>query len=423
MRDLHDSALLLAPELASQDWSNLRDAADLVSRYDELILTALLLGRPMIMPAACLDTLERQVTIGTWGAAEAAIKVRDSVYLLRDEGCLTINEFSEDVEWALRMASADLDAASAKGITFPGSKSIWAKLPGPDTECVLTAGHSGLYQNLAAVANFALLAQQGYGAEHLQLTAISRFDFQRFLAIKAFIWDVVPPAASSSLVQARDVLSFYLPLGANRRSLLELQLLRQLVRLRKNYEGALDEWRSGIETLRQGAVEEYHDARKLLLELPIPVQRALEHELRAFTKEMTFSGVALMLLTIAHKPIGMLLEKALSILPEQATSVLPKALVLGRETLHMSHIRSELPFFFWLERAKAAIEDYQGHSAAVLPKTEQSHSTEMMWVNRHTKVYHRKGARYYGTTKRGQWMTETDAIAAGCRPSKMPDEK
>ena len=43
----------------------------------------------------------------------------------------------------------------------------------------------------------------------------------------------------------------------------------------------------------------------------------------------------------------------------------------------------------------------------------------MVWVNLDTKVYHREGDRWYGKTKNGKYMTESDAQAAGYRPSKQ----
>jgi len=42
----------------------------------------------------------------------------------------------------------------------------------------------------------------------------------------------------------------------------------------------------------------------------------------------------------------------------------------------------------------------------------------MVWVNMETKVYHREGDPWYGKTKRGKYMTESDAVRAGYRPAK-----
>jgi DNA uptake protein ComE-like DNA-binding protein len=42
----------------------------------------------------------------------------------------------------------------------------------------------------------------------------------------------------------------------------------------------------------------------------------------------------------------------------------------------------------------------------------------MVWVNTETKVFHREGDRWYGKTKHGKYMTESDAIAAGYHESK-----
>lgn len=42
----------------------------------------------------------------------------------------------------------------------------------------------------------------------------------------------------------------------------------------------------------------------------------------------------------------------------------------------------------------------------------------MVWVNLDTKVYHKEGTRWYGKTKNGKFMNESDAIAAGYRASK-----
>jgi hypothetical protein len=36
-----------------------------------------------------------------------------------------------------------------------------------------------------------------------------------------------------------------------------------------------------------------------------------------------------------------------------------------------------------------------------------------VWVNTETGVYHREGSRFYGTTRKGRYMTEQDAKQAG----------
>ena len=46
----------------------------------------------------------------------------------------------------------------------------------------------------------------------------------------------------------------------------------------------------------------------------------------------------------------------------------------------------------------------------------------MVWVNTSTKVYHKEGA-YYGTTKKGKFMTQDDAKKAGYKAAKEPVAK
>jgi hypothetical protein len=50
-------------------------------------------------------------------------------------------------------------------------------------------------------------------------------------------------------------------------------------------------------------------------------------------------------------------------------------------------------------------------------------ATGMVWVNLGTKVYHKEGDRWYGKTKNGKYMTETDAIKAGYRAVKEREKK
>jgi hypothetical protein len=44
-------------------------------------------------------------------------------------------------------------------------------------------------------------------------------------------------------------------------------------------------------------------------------------------------------------------------------------------------------------------------------------SATMVWVNTSSHVYHCPGTRYYGATKKGKYLPETEAIASGNRPA------
>ena len=78
------------------------------------------------------------------------------------------------------------------------------------------------------------------------------------------------------------------------------------------------------------------------------------------------------------------------------------------------------------EAPAAAADKPKTPSAGKSSDTAKSSTTEarvppekgMVWVNTSSKVYHREGDRWYGKTKEGKFMTETDAIKAGYHASK-----
>jgi hypothetical protein len=47
----------------------------------------------------------------------------------------------------------------------------------------------------------------------------------------------------------------------------------------------------------------------------------------------------------------------------------------------------------------------------------------MVWVNTETHVYHKEGSRWYGHTKKGKYVTESEAIKEGAREDKEEGKK
>jgi hypothetical protein len=50
-------------------------------------------------------------------------------------------------------------------------------------------------------------------------------------------------------------------------------------------------------------------------------------------------------------------------------------------------------------------------------KDSPAKNAALVWVNTESGVYHKPGARWYGRTKQGKYMTEADAIKAGYKAS------
>ena len=59
-----------------------------------------------------------------------------------------------------------------------------------------------------------------------------------------------------------------------------------------------------------------------------------------------------------------------------------------------------------------------GSAAAATNQTPQPSPSGTVWVNTVSGIYHKPGSRYYGKTRKGQYMTEADALRAGYRPAE-----
>jgi hypothetical protein len=62
----------------------------------------------------------------------------------------------------------------------------------------------------------------------------------------------------------------------------------------------------------------------------------------------------------------------------------------------------------------AAPASAKGTSAKVATKAPAPGGGHgLVWVNTETHVYHKEGSHFYGTTKKGKYMTEAEAVKAG----------
>jgi hypothetical protein len=61
----------------------------------------------------------------------------------------------------------------------------------------------------------------------------------------------------------------------------------------------------------------------------------------------------------------------------------------------------------------AAAKNTSAAAAATAPAPGGGHG--LVWVNTDSRVYHREGSRFYGTTKKGKYMSEAEAVKEGNR--------
>jgi hypothetical protein len=73
----------------------------------------------------------------------------------------------------------------------------------------------------------------------------------------------------------------------------------------------------------------------------------------------------------------------------------------------------------WAQTAQAPVGTNAATITAVpvASQFDQGNPDVKVWVNTASGVYHCPGTRWYGTTKRGEYMTQAEAQKKGFRPA------
>ena len=91
-------------------------------------------------------------------------------------------------------------------------------------------------------------------------------------------------------------------------------------------------------------------------------------------------------------------------------------------TSHAEHTRGACSGHGGVDKAAASSSASEERSSDRAPRDESNHARVLgagagkVWVNESNKVYHCEGDRLYGKTKRGQYMSESEAKDHGFRP-------
>jgi hypothetical protein len=81
---------------------------------------------------------------------------------------------------------------------------------------------------------------------------------------------------------------------------------------------------------------------------------------------------------------------------------------------------STLPVTMFAQAPKAAKATSASTTAQTDAQIADAKAKGLVWCNSSSKVYHMSTDKYYGKTKKGSFMTEADAKAAGYKLSGTP---
>jgi hypothetical protein len=300
--DIPTEAVLIYPEGANPKWSSAAHYS-MFQRYQHPIFTALILGKPLLLPDITRDLLQHSPYPRPF--QDESIQMNMDFLSLLEENCEVFYYPTESLtKLSAEIAYEDIGHANSKRITFAsGGNTLYAMIPGTGEKCFLNGGHSGQHQFMAATANFIFLMHQRYGAEFVDPKAVlADFSLQKFIALKNYLYQTKTNQSESEIDRTESVLRYYVPYvdifdWANRPN---IPLFERIIAIRDLHRDSLSHWRVALEKMRKTTTN-VHKTKEVVL--PIPLKAALEHEL---TQISARSRIISIVSTLVSSPLLLL---------------------------------------------------------------------------------------------------------------------
>ena len=148
---------------------------------------------------------------------------------------------------------------------------------------------------------------------------------------------------------------------------------------------------------------------------PVDLNSASQQEL----EKLPGVGPAAAKKIIAGRPYSSIGELSKTGIPAKTIGKITSMVTVGKSTAAQKPAATAVPASNAVAPGKPAKVSVPTSAAKEnAPPVPPPAGKDMVWVNSDSKVFHKAGSRWYGKTKKGSYMKESDAIKAGFRESK-----